>query len=255
MSACSPWATEADLCSPCNDYDVLGPIAGDMLQAASDVLYELSGRQFPGLCDATVRPCPKPCTGGGVLRTTRGSGRCGCGGDLCTGRWYQADLGAYPIQSVTEVKVDGVVVDASKYRLDDRRRLVRLRDADGTNLGWPTTQAFDLPDTEEGTWSVSYTWGREPPEMGVRAAAVLACELALSCDPENGGTCRLPRNVTSASRDGITIQMSPQELADTIMGTGMWEVENFLLAYNPKRLRQAASVWWPGSRHVVRSEP
>lgn len=241
-STCTPWATEADLCSPCNDYANVEVLAGDLLQAASDVLFELSGRQFNGVCDATIRPerrcvhVPRAVS----LPVPRRSS-CGCG---CPG--WRFDLPDYPVNAITEVTVDGVVVDPARYRLDGNRQLVRLADADGTNPGWPTGQRIDLAATEVDTWSISYSWGREPPPMGVKAAAVLACELALSCDPETADQCRLPKNATSVSREGVSIVLSPSDFLDKDGKTGLYEVDLFLRSYNPQRIRQRASVWHIG---------
>lgn len=250
---CSVWATEADLCSPCDDYDALGPIAGDFLQAASDVLYALSGRQFPGECEAQVRPCARrgAVTPSGWRRSWGFCGcastdRCGCGG------LSQIELGAYPITGVFEVKVDGVVLDADRYRVDDYRFLARLADADGTRQAWPCCQRLDLDDDQEETWSVTFTWGREPPPAGVKAAASLACELALACQPENAGECRLPKKVQSLTRQGVTMVMTDLTALLNADRTGIPEVDLFLKTYNPAGLRRGATVWSPGSAPVAR---
>lgn len=248
---CSPWATEADLCSPCDDYGGLSVSAGDFLQAASDLLYEMSGGQFNGICSRTVRPCARRVVrgrnlGGAPPGWRRSWGECFCADACGCGSSGRVDLGAYPVVDVTEVRVNGVVLDPSRYRLDDRRTLVRLADADGTNPGWPTTQRLDLPTTEEGTWSVTIQWGREAPEAGVRAAAVLACEMALACDPENHSRCRLPKTATSVTREGVSIVLSPSDFLDRDGKTGIWEVDLFLRAYNPQRIRRPASVWHAG---------
>jgi hypothetical protein len=248
-STCSPWADEADLCSPCNDYANVGVLAGDMLQAASDVLFELSGRQFPGTCEATIRPVAR-CSHieqSVSLPVPRSTGPAGCG---CAPHHFS--LPDYPVAAVSEVKIDGAVVSPSLYRVDDNRTLVRLADADGSNPGWPSGQRDDLPTTAEGTWSITYTWGREPPPMGVTAAAVLACELALACDPETVGDCRLPKNVTSVTREGVSLVLSPSDFLDRDGKTGLYEVDLFLRAVNPARVRQRASVWHSGMARSVR---
>lgn len=258
-STCSEWATEDDICSPCNDYDNLGPIAADFIQAASDLLYEMSGRQFPGECSQTIRPCARRRWRHQVDAAppgwSTGWGWCGCGGSSCDcGGLYSIELGAYPIVSVDRVMVDGVELDPSRYRVDDWRTLVRLQDADGSNPGWPRVQQLDLPDTAADTWSVEFTWGRMPPPAGVTAAAVLACELALACDPENQSKCRLPKTVTSVTREGITMVLSPSDFLDANGKTGLYEVDMFLRAYNPQRARSRAKVWWPGSEHHRRAD-
>ncbi len=223
-----------------------------MLQAASDLLYEMSGHQFPGICEVTLRPCAAPRRAAQRDRSYDppgwiGSwGYCGCGDTCGCAPWYGIELGPYPITGVSEVKVDGVVLDPSRYRVDDWRTLRRLADADGSNPGWPSTQHLDLADTEEGTWSVTFEWGREPPASGVRASAVLACELALSCDPENADQCRLPKRATSVTREGVTVVLSPSDFLDDRGHTGLFEVDIFLRAVNPERIRRGASVWHVG---------
>ncbi len=225
-----------------------------MIPAASDLLYEMSGRQFPGQCEAIVRPCARRSGGNGRHPSawSESWGWCMCA-DTCgcegSGR---IGLGAYPIVEITEVKVDGVVLDPSRYRIDDRRTLVRLPDADGTNPGWPRSQRLDLDDDQEDTFSVSYVWGESPPEAGVRAAAVLACELAMACDPDSVDQCRLPKRATSVTREGVTMVLSPSDFLDKDGNTGLWEVDLFLRAYNPARIRHRAQVWTPNMARVVR---
>lgn len=252
---CEPWADEEDLCGPCAGEGYEGDLttaATGMLEAATDLLYQWSGRKYPGICERTVRPCVADRYDGG-LRTptdwTRGWGVCRCLGSCgCPGR-REIELGAYPVREILEVLVDGEVLDPSQYRLDDQRTLVRLREADGTRPGWPARQDLGLEDTDEGTWSVRFTWGTEPPPAGVHAAAVLACELAMACHPDEAvsGQCRLPKNATSVTREGITMVLSPSDFLDRNGNTGLYEVDLFLQAANPTRERRRPAVWWPGA--------
>ena len=248
-ATCTPWATEADLCSPCNDYSNVGTLAAEMLQAASDVLFELSGRQFPGACEMTIRPealCSHAERHVSLPMSRRSAGGgCGCAN-------YRFSLPDYPVVAISQVKVDGAVVDPALYRLDDNRTLVRLADADGSNPGWPTAQRLDLPTTAEDTWSITYSWGRPPPPMGVKAAAVLACELALACDPETVSQCRLPKTATSVTREGVSVVLSPSDFLDKDGKVGLYEVDLFLRAVNPERIRRRASVWHAGMGRSVR---
>ncbi len=249
---CSPWATEADLCSPCNDYGGLSPAAGEMLQAASDVLFELSGGQFPGLCTRTVRPCARRSGQSDPPDWRPGWGVCGCAdGCECDPHWA-VELGAFPVVSVQAVKIDGVTLASSAYRVDDYRRLVRIGTVDGGNEGWPSYQRLDLPDSAVGTWSVRFTWGRPAPAAGVRAAAVLACEMAMACDPDNVGNCRLPKRVQTVVREGVTVVLQPAAFVDASGNTGLWEVDTFLAAYNPARARRPATVWHAGMARAPR---
>lgn len=153
---CAPWATSADVCSPCDQYSFDVALLDDALVMASGLLYMWSGRQFPGLCEDTVRPCtrarvPTSYTFYGdqdnttrVVCSCRSADRCSCS------TLPQIRLSSWPLSEVTQVKVDGVVLAPARYRIDDHRWLVRLDDADGTNPGWPCFPAGTTVLTSEG---------------------------------------------------------------------------------------------------------
>lgn len=243
---CEPWASTADICSPCDDYAFNAADLEDGLDMASGILFELTGRQFPGVCTATVRPCTARASGeylgaDGLFHAT-----CGCASGYGCGcsELSAVTLGGYPVNSITEVKVDGAAVDPSLYRVDEWRWLVRLADADGTNPGWPCAQRLDLADTEDDTFSVAFTYGREPPLTGVRAAAVLGCQIALACQPETAGQCQLSRRVQSVTRQGVTVVLdSLDAFRDGL--TGIPEVDLFITSVNPARLRRRARALSP----------
>lgn len=251
VSTCEPWATEADLCSPCSEYEsVMTEDLPWALQAASDVLFRLSGRQFPGICQATVRPCSRsrgdrwPAPAG----WTGSWGFCGCSrDDRCgCGSISSIALGG-SVEAVSEVKVDGEVLDAGAYRVDNHRWLVRT-DGDA----WPCCQRLDREDTELETFSVTYSYGRTPPPMGVRAAAVLACELAMACHDETVGQCRLPRSVSAITRQGVTMVITPADVLAPNGKVGIHEVDLFIQAYNPSRLQRRATVLSPDTSPTAR---
>lgn len=235
---CAPWATEDDMCAPCaEDYDSeLAALLPGALQAASDLLYVRSGHQFPGLCTTTVRPAGhEDCAEPGGRWQTPGWSR----------RVSEIVLGSRPLVQIIQVVIDGAVLDPSEYEVQGGKYLVRRADADGHRQSWPNVQRFDLPDTEVGTWSVTYVAGREPPLMGVTAAAVLACELALACLPANDKRkCRIPRNVQAITRNGITIVMAPSDFLSKNK-IGIWEVDLFLGTYNPNGQRRSAIAMSP----------
>lgn len=219
VDVCTPWATEADLCPPCDGYDFDAQLLDDMLAFASDVLYRLSGRRFAGSCQDTVRP---------VL--------CGCRSTSCScENLSQISLGQYPITEVTEVKVDGETLVADvDYRVDNFRWLVRLPDEDGSRNHWPSRQRLDLASSEEDTFEVTFTYGVPPPTAGRLAAAELACHLALAC--VGSDDCRLPKRVRSVSRQGVTIDtVDPQTFLEKGR-IGLTLCDIFLTAY-PKRGR------------------
>ena len=144
------------------------------------------------------------------------------------------------VREVSEVKIDGVVIDPSEYRVDKEKYLVRLADADGNHQAWPGCQRLDLADTEADTFSVTYTYGQEPPLLGLEAAAELACQLAAAI---GGGECLLPAGVTKVTRQGITI-----ELGALKGGIAMLPLTSlFLETYNPNGTRRRALAWSPES--------
>lgn len=240
VSICAPWATTDDVtddeCSALADLD-------QWLLIASDVLYDLSGRQWPGICSDTFRPvCP--CGGGRrrLLSTDRGG---------CCSTLSEVDLGVYPLAGIIQVRVDGVVLDEDQYSIADYRYVVRTPGASETGRQrWPCTQRLDLPDTAEDTWSVTVGYGRTPPPAGTQAAIALACEMATSAA---GGDCSLPERVTSVTRQGVTaVVIDPMEFL-TNGRTGIYAVDLFLRSVNPAGLARPPSVMIPGGRRSRRT--
>ena len=119
--------------------------------------------------------------------------------------------------------------------------------------GWPCCTRLDLADTEEDTWSITYTYGQNPPIGGIRAAAVLACELTLAFQPETVNQCRLPKRVTSITRQGVSMAiLDPLTLfADGL--TGLSEVDLWVSSVAVGAKRRRASVIVPGQpAHGIR---
>lgn len=266
---CQPWITAQDVLDCCDGATSDTSLLEDAALAASEVLYQLSGRQFAGVCEQTVRPCANDCGcwpssslfpglspgapqfpvglwgwwGGGW---GWGASGCGCG---CLS---QALLPGYPVVEITEVKIDGVVLDSDEYRLDEFRWLTRMADADGDPQYWPSCQRLDLPDTEEGTWSASYSFGMVPPTIGAKAASQLACEILGAC---GGGECALPQGTIQVTRAGITVLKEPFLVWGRRNGnwaTGLSLVDVFLSAYNPRGLRRRPIAWSPGQPRYAR---
>lgn len=231
---CEPWTDVEHLCCPdlvpvdCEtglpDPAVYVWTDEELIEAASGMLFRQTCHLFPGHCQIAVRPC----------------GYCGCNRHRCgCGRYVFVDLqDRYPVISVDEVKVDGVVVDPSKYRVDDYHRLVRT---DGAC--WPVCNDLTLADTEPNTFSVKYTAGRRPPIELQMAAAELACELKRAC---NQLDCRLPRNVTQVSRAGVTMNIDALEAAINGGVSGIPIVDAAVGRYNCARIK--SRVWHPSLR-------
>lgn len=249
MSAipCQPWTTPTAL--PC---DLPGDAAATAIEAASFVLWALSGRRH-GVCSATVRPCVGRCSPAGgwhrwgepwrpVLYDGEWLNVCGHDAGVCgCGPTSEIVLPLSPVVEVSAVEVDGVaLVEGTDYRLDGNR-LVRLG-----GERWPTEQNLDLVDGDPGTWSVAFTYGVEIDALGVLAAGELACEFGKALTGASG--CRLPQRVTSLTRQGVSMALiDPQEfLRDG--RTGFYLADLWLNAVNPDGLRSASRVYSPDLR-------
>lgn len=218
------------------------------LTLASFLVWAWSGRRF-GLTRVKVRP----------VRTTRplptnvptypygawltsgialGAVLCGCLGPVCGchGRRQVTLLG--PVDSVTEVKIDGAVLDPSSYRPDEGRYLVRT---DGSD--WPWQQAITKPDTEVGTWAITYMRGERLPAAGAQAAGALAWKLAQAEDADDNSG--LPERIAQLTRQGIDVQFVQPDTFIDDGKTGVLEVDRWLAAVNPHKLDSNADVWSP----------
>ena len=275
---CTDWITADDVAACCSIEDATSSAIFDSAAvAAQELLFELSGRIFPGICETTDRPCSDWCvcpwqvlSRGHIIWNPMGIdplygwGWWSCNGDQCGCRpLSRALLAGQPLE-VSEVKIDGVVVDPATYRLDQRRWLTRVNDlsAPDTALTWPGCQNLALPDTEHGTWSVTYTYGEDQPQAAINAATELACQIYKAC---NGQECQLPTGTTRVARTGVTIERPAflsfgwQKGGRTIpkgWNTGMPAVDMFLNAYNPSGLSRRPVFWAPGRpRYAVHVGP
>ncbi len=228
------WTTGAAVAVCCSaDIGTEVGVFDDVVNEASQVLFELSGRRFYGVAVKKVRPYCQPRCGCGMQVLSRGHvvGGVGWGGGVCDP--CRVLLSGYPVRAISQVKIDGDVLSGDEYEVDD---FMWARRKNNTN--WPVHQNMTLDDTEEGTWSILYTYGQNPPLAGVAAANQLACELYKACTASggDGAECALPTGVTRIIRQGIVIE----RLAFTAWGrqTGIWRtgltaVDEFLNAYNP----------------------
>lgn len=227
--------------------------SGEAAEIATEVLYALSGRQF-GLCSQTLRPCRTSCLDD--VWTT--AGWYGSSGgltypqpSLLNGQWYNLTCGSCtndcscttvsevalpgPVYDITEVKVDGVVLAPTLYRLDDWRLLVRL------NGSWPVCNDLNLADTEVGTWSVTFRTGVPVPALGQLAVAELAIEIAkfLTCD----SSCTLPKPLQSIARQGLNITLLDPNKVFADGKLGLYFSDLFIQTYNPNALRRRSRAY------------
>lgn len=245
------WSTDL-CCSPLETLFSSGDateiaLAQRCLNTAAEVLYALSGRQF-GLCTYTVRPCRidccNPCdmTGPRWIPVLSGGQwtnvSCRTCRDHCSCVKVCEVALPGPVYDVQEVKVDGLVVNPSTYRIDNRSTLVRTGDGNC----WPTCQNMTLDDGD-GTWIVTYRRGQPVPESGRSALSEFACELCKACIGDD--TCALPKRVTSITRQGVSFAMLDPMAFIKDRLTGLYAVDLWLTSVNPKKLSRGPAVYSP----------
>ncbi|AWN04224.1 head-tail adaptor [Gordonia phage Sour] len=205
---------------------------------AVQVMWALSGRQF-GLCETIARPCPAPRIGDSLWRGSPiliwdGSDwlNSGCG---CVSRCRRIGPRMIhlpgPVVEVAEVEFAGQIVDPSRYRLEG--------DVLYLDREWPS-QDLGRPLGEPGTWSVLYTRGRAVPPGIDRLTGLLAEEFDKAC--RGDGKCRLPRQVTAMSRQGVSYQMYDPTQFYAVGKTGLPEIDMWLASVNPNHIAQAPVV-------------
>ncbi len=254
---CEPWPLPPSGC-PIGIDGASPAVTGAAWMAASEQLWELTGHQF-GNCSVLLRPCRRSCApawaSGGPWWSwsswswplwpdfaswgwwlDAGCGSCGRGACGCT----EADTLVLPVkaQRVTQVLIDGVALpEGTGWNLFNGDLLVR---ADGQR--WPMCQDWTVPVSGVGAWSVELVAGSPVPSYAQNAVAQLTTEFAKFCIT---GQCKLPRNTTSVTRQGVAQEFpSIKDLREQQL-TGLWWVDNLLNTANPDRLRDHAQVWNP----------
>jgi hypothetical protein len=193
----------------------------------------------------TVMPCSRTCVAPysfslsghsllpfhPVLLESGAYANCYCAAGCGCGSAPSVRLNA-PVGRIDEVKINGVVLDPSTYHVEDGNRLVRL---DGK--GWPACSGPDF--------TVTYLNGYEVDELGEYVGGLLALEYlkAMSADKK----CRLPANVTTVSRQGISMELSTGMFPDGT--TGIREVDAYLMQWNPYGMRTRPEVYSPDLPH------
>jgi hypothetical protein len=238
----------------CDDWNDFSPeLQLQALDFAKTIVWAATGRQF-GLCELTVRPCGRQCNNGrdgyyydgygtwipyifnGVWRNCI----CGMNGPQCT---CDPDCQVYlpgPVYSVEQVIVSGETLPVTgAYFVLDQQWLVR---SDTTEC-WPMCGDQNVqPGTTEDLFQVTYTRGKPVPIALAHATSNYACEYARAC---LGLPCRLPGRISSIARQGVTISMvDPTELLRSGM-TGLWELDQLILAINPYQLKGRTRLYSP----------
>lgn len=190
---------------------------------AASVLWALSGRVF-GVCEETVHPqvsAPQHNTydGPDVCRCIT---RCHCVTSL-----RRVHLPG-PVQSITEVRVDGVVLDDTKYEVHNKRWLSRT---DGER--WPVTAG------DPTALTVTYMCGVPIPDEALAALGELAAHYLK--DLVSTGKCSIPARASSVSRQGVEIQLIDEDEMVAAGLTGVDAADRWLGVVNPGQVRRSPS--------------
>lgn len=269
-----PWpVTYADCDGVCDAWTAFDdPAAAQAMYEAiaSDLLWNWTGRVF-GVCEVVVRPCGGDCSeaftgwttfwgrsdnwdpffpaGGGVVGgrpwyPVLVSGRwfnmvCGCAGTCqCSPAGPTVLSLPGPVQSVTEVRINGAALPPTAYRVDRKRWLIRT---DGEV--WPRCQNMLAdPATDQDTFEVTYERGIEVPIGGQVAAGRLACELALAACGSDA--CALPERVTTITRQGVTVGFADTYEDLKQGGTGIYSIDTWVasVTVNPPAYASVKSI-------------
>lgn len=246
--------------SCCPDWSTYSPsVQGNAVAWATQILDALTGRRF-SQCAVNYRPCGPTCnttfgyltwpvgspssTGGGmpwmIPYVDAGAWRnCGCEG-ACSCRAACEVPFPGPVAQVAEVRLDGVVLDPTAYRMDIYKGVPTLVRTDGEC--WPKCQDLNLDVDDVGSFVIVYQPGELLPVAGQLAAGQLACEFAKACA---GQDCALPQQLASLSRNGVEVQvMDPTALLDQGL-TGLANVDLWVRSVNPFRRPQRSRVYSP----------
>lgn len=197
--------------------DEIPPERADVARAAVDtataILWALTGRQF-GVCLTVFAVSPSGC-------------RSACEPTLWEGRWYNTPQGDGICRTVD---LPGPV-----YWVD------RVVDAAGEELeasiaGDGSVRVFGGASARGFT--VEYRRGLPAPPGAARMVGRLASQRYLQCLGDS--KCELPKNTTSVTRQGVTVQMAdPAEVIGQGL-TGLPDVDAWVRSLNPHGLAE-----WP----------
>lgn len=168
-----------------------------------------------------------------------------CGPDCACDKTVSLVIPGPVVDGSLSVTIDGVDLDPSAYRVDNRNILVRQ---DG--LGWPRYHNVATVAGDHRSWSISYTMGTEVPTAGQIAAGVLAEEFAKAF--KNDGSCQLPRRIQTITRQGVTIDTVYDNFQALQSGmTGIWVVDQWVTSMTISLSRP--KVYSPDTRKTRRT--
>jgi hypothetical protein len=213
--ACQAFATREDVLDAACGCELTdsehGALIDELIDDATDMLYVLSGGRVFGRCTRTVRPYRRGSTMPSEWATTTGWG-------------LDSGLDSIPLRGpdteIMEVVVDGAVLNPSEYGLLDGNKLFRKSGC------WPSTNDLTKDDSQDGTFSVTFRFGRTPSYLTRSACVEMVCMMARD---EPRALSRM-RGIVSANVQGVSVQLDDDE----VRSLGLAHVNRFLDAYSPR---------------------
>lgn len=231
------------------------PRLEDVVVQASEILYNLTGRQFTGTQNVKVRP-QVPCSCGWYGRFGYPSypsypaypgypwnSNYGCG---CLPP--RIDLGFWPVARINSIWYNAEVQPLTDFHIDNYRYLVRndgLRFPNYPNNLW-ATKGGDHDNANEGyVFEVDLDYGAAVPRLLQRATRELACRLLSECLCPDDKSCKVPDRVNSLSRQGVSINLiDPLDILRE-GGTGIYAVDLAIKTFNPTKMQSPSFFWAP----------
>ncbi|AYQ98696.1 head-to-tail adaptor [Mycobacterium phage HenryJackson] len=202
------------------------------------IMWALSGRQF-GTYETIARPCPTRPRGtpfayrsDDLVWTGEGWLTCGCVGTGCRIVGPNIVHLPGPVHEVTRVEIGGVDLSPAVWVAEGNKLYRR-------EAPWPA-QDLNRPLGDVNTWGVHYTRGVPVPPGVSELTGILVKEILGAL--EDVGRCRLPRTVTTASRNGVTYRAYDPAVIYRNGKTGLPEIDLWLATVNPNALMAAPTV-------------
>jgi hypothetical protein len=219
---CDTWPvpTAGDCVGGCT---IPADVDAAVLEAASIragvILRTLSGGRV-GTCTDTLRPLSE-CV------TCRGWCHCGSGDRIRLHSWDG------PVTAVSEVWVNGTPIDGDSWRFYPSGQLLYRVPPDV----WPNFDDKTADCGDGDTMCVDVSIGYPPDAWALAVHAELTCELVQSC---LGLTCRIPKNASSVTAQGVTVTLTPTEAKQFIPAVSGW-----VAAVNPDNAQTIPRVYSP----------
>lgn len=242
VSGCSAWAGLEDL--PASTAEMHSPQDWcRYLAMATDILWAATGRRWrgPSTTESAVLRAARPRVGEAGWPYDESWGHCACFAGVTADLAPAWAVGPYQHAAPTSVRLPRPDVTAVESVL-----------VDGVAFdGWELDGSW-LSRTDGRGWAVcgertvvAYAFGREPGEGGQAACVELAVEIGRDASGSPDRACRLPRRLTSVTRQGVTFAaLDKLEFLDKGL-TGLLTVDMWIKSVNPRGRAQSATVWSP----------